>query len=300
MAEEYDQHVEYRQNKFMRFNKEWYDDLRASKPNWTKVSAQRIHENRGYPVHVKAGQVFKAILPSESNIIDVWFFSEGIKKPSDEQYDLLFTAGLEGFILRKNSRMWSNLPYFRPIATYIDDNIDPAAMPDEHHWPVWHGGHCCPELIESGHGKLEHNSCHTNCIEALVRAGYDFEAADALACSHNMCIFQPMAITDQPMPAGHISPTWHNSPSKLKPGTFVEYYAEIDLLIAVAHCPYGNQSKPPYQVDHYPVDVEVWDTGIQPQERPPWTEWRPAFKARLERLKAAGHEGPTGRYYSDD
>jgi|GEM_PF-2085116 len=27
---------------------------------------------------------------------------------------------------------------------------------------------------------------------------------------------------------------------------------------------------------------------------------RPGFKARLERLKAAGHTGATGRYYKDD
>mgnify|MGYP001824814182 FL=1 len=299
-AEQYDQHVEYRQNKFTQFNMDWYDSLRASKSNWTKVSEQRIHQNRGYPVHVKAGQVFKSILPEGSNIIDVWFFGEGIKNPAGEQYDPVLTAALEGFICRKNSRLWSNLPYFRPMATYINDNIDPAAMPDEHHWPVWHGGHCCPEAIEMGHDKLAHASCHTNCIEALVTDGYDFETADSLACTHNMCIFQPMAVTDQQMPGGHFSPTWHNSPSHLKPGTFVEYYAEIDLLLAIAHCPYGDQSKPPYEVDQYPVDVEVWETGIQPQERPEWTEWRPEFKARLERLKAKGHKGATGRYWHED
>ena len=222
-TEEYDQHVEYRQNKFTEFNMDWYDNLRASKSNWTKVSEQRIHQNRGYPVHVKAGHVFKSILPEGSNIIDVWFFGEGIKDTAGEQYDPVLTAALEGFICRKNSRLWSNLPYFRPMATYIDDNIDPAAMPDEHHWPVWHGGHCCPEAIEMGHNKLEHASCHTNALEALITAGYDFETADALACMHNMCIFQPMAVTDQQMPAGHMSPTWHNSPSHLKSGTHVDY-----------------------------------------------------------------------------
>ena len=115
-----------------------------------------------------------------------------------------------------------------------------------------------------------------------------------------MCIFQPFAVTDQEMDAGHISPTWHPAPSLLTPGTYVDYYAEMDLLIPISHCPYGNQSKPPHEAEHYPVDIEIWDTGVQPQERPPWHDWRPAFKARLERLKAAGNTGATGRWYKDD
>ena len=109
-----------------------------------------------------------------------------------------------------------------------------------------------------------------------------------------------MAVTDQEMPGGHVSPTWHSSPSHLKPGSWVEFYAEIDLLLAVSHCAYGNQSMPPHEVDHHPIDVEVWDTGVTPQERPEWTEWRPEFKKRLERLKAIGNTGATGRYYQDE
>ena len=299
-TEEFDQHRDFRAGKQIGFNMDWYDTLRASKPNWSKVSEQRVHQNRGIPVRVKAGQVIKFIQPEGPNIIDVWFFGADIKDTAGEQYDPVLTAGLEGFICRKNSRLWSNLPYFRPMATYIDDNLDPGVMPDKDHWPVWHGGHCCPELNEAGYNKLEHATCHTNAIEALMSDGFDFEMADRLAATHNMCVFQPMAVTDQEMAAGHISPTWHNSPCHLQPGSYVEYYAEIDLLLAISHCPYGNQSKPPYEVDHYPIDVEIWDTGIQPQERTPWTDWRPAFKARLERLKKAGHTGATGRYYKDD
>ena len=40
--------------------------------------------------------------------------------------------------------------------------------------------------------------------------------------------------------------------------------------------------------------------GYQITTRPEYHDWRPAFKARLERLKAAGHTEATGRYYDDD
>ena len=297
---EYDQHASYRSGKFTGFDMEWYDKLREGKSSWTKDSEYRAYQNRGIPVHVKAGQVVKFLQPEGPNILDVWFFGADIKDTAGEQYDPIFTAGLEGFICRKNSRLWSNLPYFRPMATYIDDNIDPSLMPDKHHWPVWHGGHCSPELNEMGFDIHNHASCHTNCIEALVTAGMDFEKADSFAATHNMCVFQPMAVSDQPMPGGHVSPTWHSSPSNLKPGTWVEFYAEIDLLLAVSHCPYGNQSKPPHEVDHYPIDIEVWNTNVTPQERPEWTDWRPEFKKRLERLKATGKSGAAGRYYEEE
>ena len=300
MAEGHDQHRDFRSGKYNGFNKEWYDNLRGTKSNWTKVAEHRVHPNRGIPIHLKAGQVMRSITTDGSNIIDVWFFEEGIKDLAGIQYDPVITAGLEGFICRKNSRLWSNLPYCRPMATYIDDNIDPALMPDEHTWPVWHGGHCSPELNQAGYGLIEHAACGTNGLEALFEAGYDFEMAEALSSRHNMCIFQPFSVTDQVMDAGHTSPTWHPSPSLLKPGTYVDYYAEMDLLIPISHCPYGDQSCPPHEADHHPVDIEIWDTGVQPQERPPWHDWRPAFKARLERLKAAGHTGATGRYYHED
>ncbi len=296
-----DQHNNYRSGKHTGFNEEWYDNLRSTRESWTKVSEQRIHENRGIYLRVKAGQTMKFIQPEGPNIIDVWFFGADIKDTSGEKYDTPYTAVFEGFILRKNSRIWSTVPYFRPMATYIDDNIDASLMPDDETWPVWHGSHCCPEANELGYGELELASCQTNAIEGLVDAGFDFETADQLASTNNMCIFQPMSVKNTVMASGNVGPTWKNTPfTGSKPGTFVEYYAEIDLLLAISHCPYGDQSVPPTEVAHFPIDVEVWDTGVKPQVREPFNDWRPAFKKRLERLKAKGHTGATGRRFSDD
>ena len=105
MAEQHDQHRDYRSGPFTGFNNEWYDKLRASRPNWEKVSEHRVHNNRGIPIHLKAGQVMRSILPEGSNIIDVWVFEEGIKDTAGVQYDPVITAGLEGCICRKNSRL---------------------------------------------------------------------------------------------------------------------------------------------------------------------------------------------------
>ena len=292
----YDPHVGYASGEKTSFNMEWYDKLRASKPNWKKVSTQRVEAGRGIAVHAKAGQVIKFIQPEGPNIIDVWWLNENIKDASGERYEVVYTAGLEGFILRKNSRLWSTVPYFRPIATYIDDNLDPATWPDKDAWPVWHGGHCSPELIEAAYGKLNHISCHTGALEAALSVGLD----ENIAALPNMCIFQPMSIKNSKTASGNISPNWHATAFNGKPGSFVEYYAEIDLLILVTHCPYGNQSKACYEAEHFPIDTEVWDTGIKPQPRPKFHDWRPAFYKRMERLKAAGNTGPTKRTFDED
>ena len=283
------------------FNFEWYDKLRASRDSWKLVEKKVIKPHSGISIKLNAGQTIKLIQNEGPQILDISFLAQNIKDASGESYNTTYTAGLEGFILKKNSRIWSSVPYFRPMATYIDDNIDPSLMPDKDTWPVWHGGHCSPELTEAGYGKVNQATCQTNCIEGLLSEGFDFAAAEDLASTHNMCIFQPMSVKNQEMPSGSISPTWKNTPFPgSKPGTFVDYYAEMDLLIIVSHCPYGDMTKPPHEVDHYPIDIEIWDTGIAPQTREKFHDWRPAFKAKLERLKAAGNTGPTKRTFEED
>jgi len=73
--------------------------------------------------------------------------------------------------------------------------------------------------------------------------------------------------------------------------------AKIDLLVLAVHCPYGNQTKSPMEADHYPIDVEIWDTGITPQPSPKWHDWRPAHKAKIDRLKAEGDTTPRNRTF---
>ncbi len=296
---QYDPHADFQKGGKIDFNMEWYDNLRASKPNWKKVEEKRVNEGRGIYLRVKAGQVIKSIQPEGPNIIDVWFLADDIKDTSGEHYDPVYTAGLEGWICWKNSRLWSSLPHWRPMATYIDDNIDPSLMPDEETWPVWHGGHCSPELIEAAYELKNHTSCHTNALQGALMAGFDETVANQIAALPNICIFQPMSIKNSRYSSGNVSQTWHATPFNGPPGTFVEYYAEIDMLILVSHCPYANQASGPAEAKRYPIDCEVWDTGIKPQPGPDWHDWRPAFFKKWDKLKDAG-DAPTSMIFDED
>lgn len=68
-----------------------------------------------------------------------------------------------------------------------------------------------------------------------------------------------------------------------KPGDYIEFYAEIDLLVAVSVCPSGDglvSGTMPEKVVLRPIGIEMYETGVQPKEFPKWTDWRPTWKGK--------------------
>ena len=76
---------------------------------------------------------------------------------------------------------------------------------------------------------------------SFVTVGLD----ESVARQGNINIFQPMAVKEKLMPAGYMSTTWDGVPLNTKAGDFIEFYAEIDLLVLAVHCPYGDQTGEP-------------------------------------------------------
>ena len=68
------------------------------------------------------------------------------------------------------------------------------------------------------------------------------------------------------------------SKTDAKKGDYIEFYAEIDLLISVSVCPDGDSSLIPETFHKLPITVEIYDTGIKPKEFAKWTDWRPNWK----------------------
>ena len=50
-----DQHVNYRSGKHTGFNKVWFDNLRATKSKWTKVSEQKITKRLRNDLQIESG-----------------------------------------------------------------------------------------------------------------------------------------------------------------------------------------------------------------------------------------------------
>jgi uncharacterized protein YcgI (DUF1989 family) len=59
-----------------------------------------------------------------------------------------------------------------------------------------------------------------------------------------------------------------------KPGDYIEFYAEMDLLVAVSVCPFGDGAGDPTVREETvvrPLGIEIYETGIAPQASPKWT-----------------------------
>ena len=62
-------------------------------------------------------------------------------------------------------------------------------------------------------------------------------------------------------------------PPQAERGDYLEFYAEVDLLLALSACPYGYKATPPEQwaskqIFARPIGVHVLDTHIAPQSWP--------------------------------
>ena len=72
--------------------------------------------------------------------------------------------------------------------------------------------------------------------------------------------------------------------SKIAMGSFVEFYAEMDMFLCVSNCPVGAQDRPHLESKNTPFQVEIYDTGVQPAidySKLNWAEWREKFFREL-------------------
>ena len=274
-------------------NVSWYKELLETKHSWKLVKTDYVKPNMGIAVDVPAGHSIRITQAEGPQINDVNFFSANYKNDGI-RYDLGYTFNIEGMLLPQFARAWSNLPALRPIATVIDDNIDKSKVP-ENTWPIWTGGHCSNEVNQST-GVTGHHSCHSNFLEAAMSRGLD----ESVAAFNNINIFQPMGIVTRPHPGGRgITQGIAGQPSVSVKGEFVEFYAEIDLLVLIAHCPYGDQSTGVADAVYYTNTVEVFDTGVTPQDGPDWEEWRPTWKKIMEKYKNEGEPEIRSGWFKD-
>jgi uncharacterized protein YcgI (DUF1989 family) len=63
--------------------------------------------------------------------------------------------------------------------------------------------------------------------------------------------------------------------TEANPGDYIEFYAEIDLLVALSVCPTGDYTSIDSK-DLWPLGIEIYETNVKPREFPEWTEWRRA------------------------
>ncbi|MTJ03805.1 MAG: DUF1989 domain-containing protein [Sediminimonas qiaohouensis] len=167
------------------------------------------------------------------------------------------SRALHGTHLTVGERMWSSFPRMRPMATIIDDTLDwygIDAFGGSVHDVI--GTRCDPYTNNLLSGGQYHHCCHSNLTRALAdETGMPLAEAER----HVHDVLNVFMCTGFTRDTGQ----YFMKASPVRPGDYLEFFAEIDLLGALSACPGGDCSTE-HSSDSaacYPLLVEVFEAG---------------------------------------
>jgi uncharacterized protein YcgI (DUF1989 family) len=214
---------------------------------------------RAWPV--RAGQVFRIIAIEGSQVADlnVWSLANPRERFWASRTRQLHQAHLSTF-----DRLWSCLPYLRPLLTITADTIQYGIDEDGAGCHDLLGTRCDPYVHKLLNGEAFDLCCHSNLVRAV--RGFGLAESDV----HDVLnVFQVTGLTAEGR--------YFVKPSPARRGDYLECFAEIDVLCAISVCPHGDLSVPVWGPDAAdalsvcrPLGVEIWLPD--PAEL---REWRP-------------------------
>jgi uncharacterized protein YcgI (DUF1989 family) len=173
------------------------------------------------------------------------------------------TRALHGTHLSSGDRMWSGFPSLRAMATIIDDTLDWYGFDDfggSVHDVI--GTRCDPYTGRLLAGTEYHYCCHSNLTRALAQhTGLPIHEAEL----HVHDVLNVFMCTGFTRDTGQ----YFMKASPVRPGDYLEFRAEIDLLVGLSACPGGDCSEE-HTSDHaacYPLLVEIFDPGPDTRAR---------------------------------
>ncbi|WP_424985932.1 urea carboxylase-associated family protein [Microbulbifer sp. S227A] len=144
------------------------------------------------------------------------------------------TRALHGTHLTTGQRMWSSFPYLRPMATIVTDTLDwygKDSFGGSVHDVI--GTRCDPYTGNLLAGGQYHHCCHSNLIRALAdHTGMTLAEAEP----HVHDVLNVFMCTGFTRDTGQ----YFMKASPVRPGDYLEAFAEIDLLGGLSACPGGD------------------------------------------------------------
>ncbi|MBY6056275.1 urea carboxylase-associated family protein [Leisingera daeponensis] len=164
------------------------------------------------------------------------------------------TRALHGTHITTGERMWTSFPHLRPMATIVADTLGWYGI-DEFGGSVHDviGTRCDPYTGNLLAGSQYHHCCHSNLTRALADH-LGIPPAEAEPHVHDVLnVFMCTGFTRD-------TGQYFMKASPVRPGDYLEFFAEIDLLGSLSACPGGDCS-----AEHssdtaacYPLLVEVF------------------------------------------
>jgi len=223
----------------------------AARSELTKLSELIVPPRDARAFTVPAGHFFRIVSVEGPQVGDLNLWNA---HDLSERFFSGKTRALHATHVSTGDRLWSTLPTLRPLATITRDTLD---------WYGWDedgagvhdviGTRCDPYTNLLLKGTEYHHCCHSNLTRALA-AERNMPLSQAELHVHDvMNVF---------MCTGYTRDThqYFMKASPVRPGDFVEFFAEMDLLAALSACPGGDcgASHSDDQAMCYPLKVEIY------------------------------------------
>ncbi|SMR82651.1 hypothetical protein SAMN04488030_3012 [Aliiroseovarius halocynthiae] len=227
------------------------DLYQAARATAQKVDEVLVPARDARTFSVPAGQFFRisSVQGPQVGDLNLWNADD-----LSERFYSGKTRALHGTHLSVSDRMWASFPAMRPMATIVDDSLDWYGF-DEFGGSVHDviGTRCDPYTNNLLSGGQYHHCCHSNLTRAL---------ADHLGCSLDEAQPHVHDVLNVFMCTGFTRDTgqYFMKASPVRPGDYLEFFAEINLLGALSACPGGDCSDR-HSSDSaacYPLLVEVF------------------------------------------
>lgn len=224
--------------------------LSHARQNLTKVDEIIVPPRDARAFRVPRGHFFRIVSIEGPQVGDLNLWS------ADDLSERFFsgkTRALHATHVGVGDRLWSALPHLRPMATITYDTLGWYGWDDDGagvHDVI--GTRCDPYTNRLLKGGDYHHCCHSNLTRALS-SEMQMPVQEAEAHVHDVLnVFMCTGFTRD-------THQYFMKASPVRPGDFIEFFAEIDLLGALSACP-GGDCGATHSSDAaacYPLKIEV-------------------------------------------
>jgi len=227
------------------------DFYQSARQNMSKVSQVIVPPRDGATFKVPAGHFFRIVSIEGPQVGDLNLWNAN---DLSERFFSGKTRQLHASHVTTGDKLWSNIPHLRPMATITHDTLG---------WYGWDedgagvhdviGTRCDPYTNSMLKEEDYNNCCHSNLTRALA-GSQALPLAQAEPHIHDVLnVFMCTGFTND-------TKQYFMKASPVRPGDFIEFFAEIDLLGALSACPGGDCSSS-HSNDNttcYPLLVEIY------------------------------------------
>ncbi len=206
-------------------DKAFYDRARK---DMTLVDSVMVQPRDASTFTVSAGHFFRIVCPDGPQVGDLNLWNAN---DLNERFFSGKTRALHGTHVSTGDKLWSNLPFMRPMATVTADTLDWYGF-DEFGGSVHDviGTRCDPYTNKLLSGGDYHYCCHSNLTRALAdHSGLSLSEAEPHI--HDVLnVFMCTGFTQD-------THQYFMKASPVRKGDYIEFFAEIDLLGGLSACP---------------------------------------------------------------